>query len=177
MESDGWFSILHIILETCTTQSMHKFNTSSFLFHFFILTLTSWIRTNPWVERLKFESPSKWNSYEDLNLKTLAGSISPSDAFMWWPDDLQSLPHLTTTFLYRRFDILNSKTSLEESLGTRVDERWGSLRTPRQQVTYHKLWLRMQKQPPSPKSLWPSPQKTLRQVVTLYMTCDDEYKR
>ena len=175
MESDGWFLILHIVLETCTIQSMHKFN-MSFIFQFYILGLTSWIRTNALIEGLKFENPWKWNLYEGFDLRTLAGVISPSDAFMWWPDDLQSLPHLTTTFLYRQFDILNSKTSLDESLGTGVDERWSSLRTPRQQVTYHKLWLRMQKQQPSPKSLWPFPQKSLRQVVTLYMTGDDEHE-
>ena len=28
--------------------------------------MTSWIRTNPSTEELKFDSPSKWNSYENL---------------------------------------------------------------------------------------------------------------
>ena len=67
-ELDGWFLILHIILETCTKYFMHKFN-ASFIFHFYILIRsTSWIWTNPSIERLKFESPSKWNSYEGVNL-------------------------------------------------------------------------------------------------------------
>ena len=47
---------------------MHKFN-MSFVFHFYILGLTSWIWTSPSTERLKFESPSKWNSYESFNLE------------------------------------------------------------------------------------------------------------
>jgi hypothetical protein len=33
-----------------------------FVFHFYILRSTSWIWTNPSIEALKFESPSKWNS-------------------------------------------------------------------------------------------------------------------
>ena len=37
---------------------MHTFN-MSFVFHFYILGLTSWIWTNPSTEELKFESP--WN--------------------------------------------------------------------------------------------------------------------
>ena len=42
-------------------------------FSFYILRLTSWIWTNPSIERLKFESPSKWNSYEGLRSWTLVG--------------------------------------------------------------------------------------------------------
>ena len=46
---------------------MHKFN-KSFVFHFNILGLTSWIWTGPSIdEELKFESPWKWNSYEGFN--------------------------------------------------------------------------------------------------------------
>ena len=41
----------------------------SLVFHFYILGLTSWIQTNPSTEGLKFESPSKWNSYEGFNLE------------------------------------------------------------------------------------------------------------
>ena len=41
----------------------------SFVFHFYIPGLTSWIWTNPSTEELKFESPSKWNSYEGFNLE------------------------------------------------------------------------------------------------------------
>ena len=47
---------------------MHKFN-MSFVFHFCILGLKSWIWTNSSTERLKYESPSKWNSYEGFNLE------------------------------------------------------------------------------------------------------------
>ena len=45
---------------------MHKFS-MSFVIHFCILGLMSWIWTNPSAEILKFESPSKWNSI--LNTK------------------------------------------------------------------------------------------------------------
>ena len=51
--------IIYIIL-------LHKFH-MSFVFHFYILGLTSWIWTKPSTEGLKFESPSKWNSYEGFN--------------------------------------------------------------------------------------------------------------
>ena len=64
---DGWFLIFHIVLKTCTICIIHKFN-MSFIFHLYILRLTSWISTNPSTEELKFESPSKWKSYEGLNL-------------------------------------------------------------------------------------------------------------
>ena len=60
-ESHGRFLILHIVPETCTIWSMHKFNIIIFVFHFYIVGLTSWIWTNPLIERLKFESSSKWN--------------------------------------------------------------------------------------------------------------------
>ena len=65
---DGWFLTLHIVLETCTMYFMHKFN-MSFVFHLYILRLTSWIWTNPSIEEFKFESPSKWNSCEGLLLE------------------------------------------------------------------------------------------------------------
>jgi hypothetical protein len=60
VELDGWFLILHTILKTCTIKSIQKFN-MRFVFHFYILRLTPWIWTNPSTERLKLESPSKWN--------------------------------------------------------------------------------------------------------------------
>ena len=41
----------------------------NFVFHFYILGLTSWIWSNPSTEQLKFESPSKWISYEAFNLE------------------------------------------------------------------------------------------------------------
>ena len=63
----GWLLILHIVLEMRTIQFMHQFNTS-FVFHFYILGLTSWIWTDPSTGELNYESPSKWNSYEGLNL-------------------------------------------------------------------------------------------------------------
>ena len=68
VELNGRFSILHIILEARTTWFMHKFNVS-LVFHFYVLRLTSWIWTNPSTEGLKFESPSKWNSYAGFNLE------------------------------------------------------------------------------------------------------------
>ena len=40
VELDGWFLIIHTILETCTTLFMHKLN-MKFRFHFYILGLTS----------------------------------------------------------------------------------------------------------------------------------------
>ena len=68
MELDGWFLILHIVLETCNHKFMHKFN-MIFVFHFYVLGLTSWIWTSPSTKELKFESPSKWNSFEGFNLE------------------------------------------------------------------------------------------------------------
>ena len=68
VELDGWFLILHIILETCTTWFMQKFN-MSLVFSFYILGLASWIWTNPSTEGVKLESPSKWNYYEGFNLE------------------------------------------------------------------------------------------------------------
>ena len=47
---------------------MHKSN-ASFVFHFYILELTSWIWTSPSTKGLKFASPSKWNSYKGFNLE------------------------------------------------------------------------------------------------------------
>ena len=73
---DGWFLILHIILEMCTIHFMHEFNIS-FVFHFYILIrLTPWIWTNISIEGLTFESPWKWNSYEGFNLQ-----------HWWWCDN------------------------------------------------------------------------------------------
>ena len=68
MELNGWFLILHILLETYTIYFMHKFN-MIFVFHFYILGLMPWIWTNFSVEGLKFESPSEWNSYKGFNLE------------------------------------------------------------------------------------------------------------
>jgi hypothetical protein len=45
---------------------MQKFNMSS-IFHFYILGLTSWIWTSSSTKGLKFENPSKGNSYEGFN--------------------------------------------------------------------------------------------------------------
>ena len=47
---------------------MRKFNTS-FVVHLCILGLTYWIWANASTEGLKFEGPSKWNSYEGFNLE------------------------------------------------------------------------------------------------------------
>jgi hypothetical protein len=47
---------------------MHNFN-MSFVFHFYILRLMSWIWTSHSTERPKFESLSEWNSYEGFNLE------------------------------------------------------------------------------------------------------------
>ena len=68
VELDGSILILHIVMETCTTWFMHKFN-MSFVFHFYVFGLMSWIWTSPSAEALKFGSPSKWNSYEGFNLE------------------------------------------------------------------------------------------------------------
>ena len=62
---------------------MHKFD-MNFVFHFYILSLTSWIWTNPSIERLKFESPSRWNSYEGFNLEHCLGYRS-STCFVLHP--------------------------------------------------------------------------------------------
>ena len=58
VELYGWFLIFHIVLEICIILFIHKFN-MSFVSHFCILGLTSWIWTNLSTEGLKFESP--WN--------------------------------------------------------------------------------------------------------------------
>ena len=47
---------------------MHKFN-MSFVFQFYVHGLTSWIWTNISTDRLNFESPSIWNSYDGFNLE------------------------------------------------------------------------------------------------------------
>ena len=67
IELYGWVLILHVALNICTILLMHKFN-MNFIFHFYILGLTSWIWTNRSTKELKFESPSKWDSYEGFNL-------------------------------------------------------------------------------------------------------------
>jgi hypothetical protein len=61
---DSWFS-------HCTGNMLHVINVihMSIVFPFYILGLTPWIWTNPSIERLEFESPSKWNSYEGFNLQ------------------------------------------------------------------------------------------------------------
>ena len=61
---------------------MHQFNTS-FVFHFYILGSTSWIRTSLSTQGLKFESPSKWNSYESFNLEHWSKSIRLHVAIFW----------------------------------------------------------------------------------------------
>ena len=58
VELDGWFLILHIILETCTRLFMRKFN-MSFVFHFYILGFTYWIWTNPITKRVEVWEPFK----------------------------------------------------------------------------------------------------------------------
>ena len=68
VELKGWFLFLHIVLKTCTIEVMRMFN-MSFIFHFYVLGLTSCIWTSPSTEALKFETPSKWNSYEGFNLE------------------------------------------------------------------------------------------------------------
>ena len=67
VELDGWFLILYIVLDTCTIWFVHKFY-MSFVFRFHILELMSWIWTTPSTKGLKFESPSKGNSYEGFNI-------------------------------------------------------------------------------------------------------------
>ena len=82
VELDGWFLILHIVLETCTIWFMHEFR-MSFVFHFYVLRLTSWIWTGPSTEELKFESPSKRKSYEGFNLEHCLDDIIFK--FIWHP--------------------------------------------------------------------------------------------
>ena len=55
---------------------MHKFN-KSFVLQFYILRLTSLVWANTSDEGLKFESPSKRNSYESFNL------VHRWDPWMW----------------------------------------------------------------------------------------------
>ena len=68
VELDDCFLILHIVLKTCTIIIHAKVQYESVI-HFYILGLPSWIWTHPSIEELKFESPSKWHSYEGLNLE------------------------------------------------------------------------------------------------------------
>ena len=76
---------------------MHKFN-MSFVFHFYILGLTSWIWTNLSIEGLKFESPSKWNSYEGFNLEHCI-----SDPKIHMIEPLIAHPHLLVRATSERF--------------------------------------------------------------------------
>ena len=119
VELDGWSLILHIILETCTIWFMHKF-IISFVFHFYILRLTSWIWTNLSTEEPKFESPSKWNSHEGFNL----------DHWRFWLIITHNSPqtmfrlrcHITFNFFLPEFS-LNVWGSVY--IGVRVQETWG----------------------------------------------------
>ena len=47
MELDGWFLLLHIVLETCTMLFMHKFN-MSFVIHFCILGFEATLQLKGW---------------------------------------------------------------------------------------------------------------------------------
>ena len=89
VELDGWFLIICIVLETCTIWFMHKFNTS-FVFHFHILGLMSWIWTNLSTGGLKFEIFSKWNSYEGFNLEHCLLLICLTIGFCYW---ISTRPH------------------------------------------------------------------------------------
>ena len=68
VELDGRFLILHSVRRNMYHIIMHEFN-MSFTFHCYILGLTSWIWSGLATKGLKFESPSKWNSYESFNLE------------------------------------------------------------------------------------------------------------
>ena len=66
----------------------------SFVFHFCILGLTSWIWTDPSAEGLKFESPSKWNSYEGFNLEHWPGQRGEGGGGGFvWPQEPTSVGH------------------------------------------------------------------------------------
>ena len=80
---------------------MHKIN-MSFVFHFYILGLTSWIWNNPSTEKLKFESPSKWNSYEVFNLEH-------------WPNDFHIASSSTLWSLLVGGDKVRSDTSFAQA--------------------------------------------------------------
>ena len=101
-ELDGWFLILHIVLETWTIECMHKFN-MSFVFRFYILRLTSWIWTDRSTEGLKLESPSKWNSYEGFNLEHCTTPTQLLDKR--WVVELGLGPAYVTT-TYRHLEIV-----------------------------------------------------------------------
>ena len=84
VELDGSFLILHTILKTWTIyMSLYVSLYMSFVFHLYILGLTAWIWTNLSIGGLKFENPSKWNSYEGLNLDHFLGRSS----FLCWMDE------------------------------------------------------------------------------------------
>ena len=51
------------VVELCFKDSL------AFVLHFHILDMVSWIWTNPSTDRLKFESPSKWNSSQGFNFE------------------------------------------------------------------------------------------------------------
>ena len=67
VELDGWFLILHIVLKPCTMY--HVNHTSLIWVLYFISILLDWrLEFEPTLQ-LKFDSPSKWNSYEHFNLE------------------------------------------------------------------------------------------------------------
>ena len=68
VELDGWLYSSYCIKNMYHIKFMYKFNTR-YVFRFYIIRLMSWIRTNPSTQGLKFESPSKWNLYEGVNLE------------------------------------------------------------------------------------------------------------
>ena len=69
IELDGWFLILHMYCTGNMYRIIHAQVSYEFcIFISIFLDSTSWIWTNPSTEGLKFESPSKWNSYEGFNL-------------------------------------------------------------------------------------------------------------
>ena len=70
LELDGWFLILHIVLETSTIWFMHTLN-MSFEFHFYILELTSWIWTRPFNWKAEIWEPFKMKLIWEVQSWTL----------------------------------------------------------------------------------------------------------
>ena len=64
VELDGWFLIFRIVLE-----HMYHIIHAQLSYEFCVSFLYYWIRTNPSSEKLKYESPSKWNSYAAFDLE------------------------------------------------------------------------------------------------------------
>ena len=98
---------------------MHKF-TTSVVFHFYVLRLTSWIGSDPSVERLNCVSPSKWNTYEGFNLEHYRQPILPhggrgQEGREWWEVQRQA-----------RGDV---GFPLVERKGGSHNEWWGSFST------------------------------------------------